>query len=228
MHSQERGLLFFKFLFKLEAKLQNSKLLLQALQHSSLSSNNNERLEFLGDRVLSLVWSTFLYRKHPNCTEGKLSNMLAYLVQTNTLLKICKYYNLEVYLLLGKGTKATHNIITDAFEAVLGAIYLETDLQTVTKIIFALYSKIVDFTSLNPHEISLQNSKQVVQEYLQQHFNGELPRYSLVRKEGAFFILKLELKALKEVYFTKCANIKQGELVLAQKTSIWKKIINAI
>ncbi len=121
----------------------NDKTLLKlALSHSSYANENhtrsNERLEFLGDSVLSIIVSDYIYKKMQNVDEGDLSKFRATLVCEHTLAEISKKINLSELVFLGRGEDKTGgrqrpSIISDAFEAVLGAIYLDSDIETARK-----------------------------------------------------------------------------------------------
>ena len=116
---------------------RNEQLRQNALTHSSYANENrekgarsNERLEFLGDAVLELVSSEFLYQKYPRKPEGELSKLRASLVCEPSLAMSAREMGLEKYLLLGNGEEATggrqrDSIISDALEAAIGAIYLD-------------------------------------------------------------------------------------------------------
>jgi len=131
---------------KLKIKFKNIDLLQQALVHRSYINENpdfgldqNERLEFLGDAVLELVITEYLYRSYPN-PEGELTNWRASLVNAKMLSSIAKKLEINDYLLLSKGEakdegRARQCILADAFEAVIGAMYLDQDYETVYQFI---------------------------------------------------------------------------------------------
>ncbi len=128
-------------------KFKNIKLLETALTHSSYANenkmkltDNNERLEFLGDTILGLVVSQYLYKKYPNYPEGELTKIRAKVVCESSLAFAAKKINLGDYLLLGKGEEATggrdrESILADASEALTGAIYMDSDFETVNKLL---------------------------------------------------------------------------------------------
>ena len=127
---------------------QDKSLLRQALTHSSyanemriLKSGNYERLEFLGDAVLEMVTSNFLFSKYPTMPEGQLSKLRASLVCEPALALAAKRISLEKYFLLGKGEEATggrerESIACDIMEAVIGAIYRDSGIEEAKKYIF--------------------------------------------------------------------------------------------
>ncbi|MDR1892933.1 MAG: ribonuclease III [Oscillospiraceae bacterium] len=135
---------------KLQATLcyrfKNPEILQNALTHSSYSNENritsgsNERLEFLGDSVLSLVVSDYLYRQFAHLPEGELTKLRASLVCEKTLCRFAKSLDLGGYLLFGKGEKNTGggerpSILADAFEAVLAAVYLDGGMEEASRLV---------------------------------------------------------------------------------------------
>src|SRR5919205_3421080 len=119
---------------------KNARLLSQALTHSSHANErstgerDNEQLEFLGDAVLGFVVSDYLVRAHPSLTEGQLSRLKGFFVSSANLVKYAERVHLGGYLQLGKGEEKTGGrtkqaLLVDALEAVLGAIYLDSDVD---------------------------------------------------------------------------------------------------
>lgn len=131
----------------LNYKFKNIKLLKTALTHSSYANenkmkitDNNERLEFLGDTILNLIVSQYLYKKYPNYPEGELTKIRAKVVCESSLAFAARKIDLGKYLLLGKGEEATggrdrESILADASEALTGAIYMDSDFETVNKLL---------------------------------------------------------------------------------------------
>ena len=126
---------------------KDKQLLILALTHSSYANENkryfpfsNERIEFLGDSVLSLVTSEFLYLNNKDMTEGDMSKLRAGIVCETSLARVAKKIGLDKFLLLGKGEEVTggrnrESTLADAFEALLGAMYLDSGLDVVKKFI---------------------------------------------------------------------------------------------
>lgn len=122
-------------------------LLKTALTHSSYANENklgitenNERLEFLGDTILNLIVSQYLYKKYPNYPEGELTKIRAKVVCEPSLAYAARKIDLGKYLLLGKGEEATggrtrESILADTTEAIVGAIYMDSDLKTTNKLL---------------------------------------------------------------------------------------------
>ncbi len=150
-------------------QFKNIGLLKQALTHRSVGKNNNERLEFLGDSILGCIISGELYQRFPSINEGQLSRLRSHLVKGQTLAKIAKAINLSETLVLGQGELKSggfrrESIQADAFEAVLGAIFLDSDYLTVKRVVLKLYKDLLNDTS---PEDSLKDYKTKLQELLQ-------------------------------------------------------------
>ena len=133
---------------------ENKIYILEALTHSSYSNENkdykfNERLEFLGDSVLSIVISDYLFKKEKNLPEGELTKLRANIVCEESLSEVAAQINLGEFLLLGKGEEATGgreriSILADALEAVIAAIYLDGGLEEAKRFIFEYMEQIIE------------------------------------------------------------------------------------
>lgn len=160
-------------------------LLEQALTHRSAKGAHNERLEFLGDSVLGFVIASKLFDKFPNASEGQLTRLRAQLVKEKTLAEIAKELQLGELLRLGGGELKSGgyrraSILSDAFEAILGAILLDGGIETVEKTITHLYQHRMNSLSLEKAE---KDPKTRLQEWLQSR-KQELPNYEVMREEG--------------------------------------------
>ncbi len=158
-------------------------LLKKALTHKSFDNNyNNEKLEFLGDRVLGLVISEKLLEKYPDEKEGIIDKKFANLVNKKTCLLIAKKINLNKFILLGYSNKklgrSADKISSDCLEAIVGAIYLDGGLKTVEKFIFNFWEEYLLKSS-----ITLIDSKTKLQEFSLKKFK-ELPKYIFFKKTG--------------------------------------------
>lgn len=125
---------------KLGYTFQQQELLLQALTHRSASSKHNERLEFLGDSILSFVIANALYHRFPRVDEGDMSRMRATLVRGNTLAEMAREFDLGECLRLGPGELKSggfrrESILADTVEALIGGVFLDSDIQTVERLI---------------------------------------------------------------------------------------------
>ncbi len=146
--------------------IDNEELLKEALTHTSYSNEHNtisyERLEYLGDAVLEIVCSDYLYN-NTDLKEGKMSKLRSLYVCENALYEYSKEINLKDYILLGNGVEeANKTIIADVFEALMAVIYLEKGLDTVKKLFKDL---IVPY--INRHEDFLMDYKTLLQESVQ-------------------------------------------------------------
>ena len=163
---------------------KDQALLDRALTHRSRGRNNNERLEYLGDSILGFVIAEALFARFPTAEEGDLTRMRSQLVRRQTLTAQARDLALERCLLLGGGALKSgggnHDaMLADAFEAVVGAIYLDSDLPTVKTVLLRLFEAQLG-------EISLLNQKDYktrLQEHLQKH-GLPLPVYEVVAQSG--------------------------------------------
>ena len=166
-------------------QFNNVELLKQALTHRSVSKKNNERLEFLGDSILGCIISRELYQRFPLIDEGQLSRLRSYLVRGQTLAKLAKTINLSETLVLGQGELKSggfrrESIQADAFEAILGAIFLDSDYLTVSGVVLKLYEDLLNDAS---PEDSLKDFKTQLQELLQKK-GYSLPQYEVIKTKG--------------------------------------------
>ena len=158
-------------------------LLEKALTHKSFDNDiNNEKLEFLGDRVLGLVISEKLLEKYPNEKEGIIDKKFANLVNKKTCLLVAKKINLKRFILLGSSHKklgrSADKISSDCLEAIVGAIYLDGGLRSVERFIFIFWEEY-----LIKSTITLIDSKTKLQEFSLKKFK-ELPKYIFFKKSG--------------------------------------------
>lgn len=170
-------------------EFQDKKLLSQAMTHSSYANEHgmnksgcNERLEFLGDAVLEVVSSDFLYHKYYKLPEGDLTKMRASIVCEPTLALCAADISLGEYLLLGKGEEATggrerSSIVSDAMEALIGAIYLDGGFANAKEFVFRFVMNDLE------HKKLFYDSKTILQELVQKRQEGELS-YELTGEEG--------------------------------------------
>lgn len=161
------------------------ELLLQALTHRSASSKHNERLEFLGDSILNYVITKALYQRFSNINEGNMSRMRATLVRGNTLVEIAQYFDLGKYLLLGPGEIKSggcnrESILANTVEALIGSVFIDSDIQIVERLILNWYSIRLDKISPGDKQ---KDSKTRLQEYLQAN-HLPLPKYKVVHVCG--------------------------------------------
>lgn len=164
---------------------KNLGLLQQALTHRSAHPIHNERLEFIGDSIVNFVIGEALFHAHPNQAEGELSRWRASLVQRETLAEIGLEWHLNEYMILGPGEKKTggmHRIsnLANAVEAIIGAIYLDSDFSTIKNILLKTFEKKLT----TAHIASLQKDyKTQLQEWLQSK-QIPIPTYDLIEVSG--------------------------------------------
>lgn len=167
-------------------RFTDPQLLSEALTHKSAGANNYERLEFLGDSVLSLVVSGRLFELRPDACEGDLSRMRARLVRGTTLTDIALGMGLGKQINLGEGELKSGglrraSILADTLEAVFGAIFLDGGYDACRRVITELYDPLIENLPTNEE---LKDAKTRLQEWLQARARP-LPLYTLQREEGA-------------------------------------------
>jgi ribonuclease-3 len=167
-------------------QFKNEKLITEALTHRSYSKEfNNERLEFLGDAVMDLIVGEYLFFLFPDKEEGFLSKLRAALVNEESFTKLAKELNLGKFLKLSNaeennGGREKPSILSSAFEAVMGALYLEAGFDKTKEIALKLLKKV--YPVINPDEL-LKDYKTNLQEITQAHF-GEVPEYRVINTTG--------------------------------------------
>ena len=184
-------------------RFKDDILLQTALTHRSHSADNNERLEFLGDAALDLVISELLYQSYSEQTEGSLSRMRSSLVKGNTLAELAKELDVGDYLILGKGENTSGgrerlSLLSDALEAMIGAIFLDGGYVAVKNVIIKIFDSRIQ--ALDPKS-EHKDHKSILQEKLQGVKQG-LPVYTLVRSVGDH----------NKTFVVECS-IKSGEIV---------------
>lgn len=165
--------------FKDKAKL------IKALTHRSYNDNNNERLEFLGDALLDLIIGEALFYKLPKSTEGELTRIRASLVKKEALVEKANHFQINKYILLGAGELKSGglqrgSILADCIEAVIAAIYLDSDFITCKQVVSAWYN---DCLSSMDDASFHKDAKTILQEWLQAR-RYELPDYTVIDEQG--------------------------------------------
>ncbi|GGI69374.1 ribonuclease III [Shewanella gelidii] len=210
-------------------EFNNLDFLKQALTHRSAANKHNERLEFLGDSILSIVISDALYHQFPKATEGDLSRMRATLVRGDTLAKIAQEFKLGDYLKLGPGELKSggfrrESILADAVEAIIGAIYLDSDLEKIRIILLEWYAKRLE--EIQPG-VNQKDAKTRLQEHLQ-GFKKPLPVYQVVSVEGEAhdqtFTVECRIDGLKDAVIGVAPSRRKAEqIAAAQVLELLKK-----
>ena len=184
---------------KINIKFKNLNYLKKSLTHKSHDpSNNYEKFEFLGDRILGFVISKKLIELYPNEKEGVLDKKLASLVNKNKCLEVAKLISLEKFILVGnknKKTKVENKILADSIEAIIGAIYYDKGFEVSEKFILNMWKNFINLS-----EITIIDSKTRLQEYSLKKFKS-LPTYKLVSSLGPRhkpkFTMSVKLKNTK-------------------------------
>lgn len=163
----------------------DDSLLRNALTHRSVSGDNNERLEFLGDSILNFVIAAELFQNYANAPEGDLSRLRASLVNKETLVKVAQQLELGDFILLGSGELKSggfrrKSILADAVEAIFGAVYLDAGFDASRQLILRLYESWLE-TGIDIEQ--LKDPKTRLQEYLQSR-RQVLPDYEVVEAYG--------------------------------------------
>ena len=186
----------------LQIKFKNKKILEKSLIHKSLDPiNNNEKLEFLGDRVLGFVISKKLYEIYPDETEGALDKKFASLVNKNMCLSIANKLNLSKFI--KTNTNKTNNykpenkIISDTCEAIIGAIFLDQGSKVVENSILKIWNEYIE----NTQETKI-DSKTMLQEFSLKKYKV-LPKYTLLKTKGPkhkpVFHVQVKIKSSKSI-----------------------------
>lgn len=176
---------------KFDISFKNEALLVEAMTHSSYANEHkemkgiyNERIEFLGDAVLELIISDWLFRQFPHFKEGQLTKLRAQIVCEDSLSMLAKECSLNEYMLLGKGETLSGGrekpaVLCDVFEAFIGALYLDKGMEEVQRF---LDQVIVPKIKNGRYEL-ITDFKTELQEYLQQNGTVHI-RYELIKEEG--------------------------------------------
>jgi ribonuclease-3 len=200
-----------KLLASLQVELNDENLLIQALTHRSAGSKNNERLEYLGDAILSFIIAEELFHRFPNIKEGKLSRVRASLVKGVTLAEIGRELSLGDVVILGPGELKSggyrrESILADTVEAIFGAIYLDSGLDVVKGLILKLFNERLN--NIDIDEV-IKDPKTRLQEFLQSR-KHPLPIYE---------VKEIKTESKQPVFEASCQVVLLNKLVIAQGTS---------
>ena len=213
--------LMIKLQKSLDYEFNDAALLKRALTHRSVSNTNNERLEFLGDSVLGAIISRELFQRFPKIDEGQLSRLRSHLVRGQTLAKLAKTIDLSYFLILGQGELKSggfrrDSIQADTLEAIIGAVFIDSDYLTTNRVVLTLYKNLLDETS--PTD-SLKDFKTQLQEFLQKR-GSILPSYELLKTTGqdhnAIFYVRCTLGEDNLCVEKNAKNIKRAEQACAE------------
>ena len=208
---------------KIGYEFEDIKLLDLALTHKSADNNsNNERLEFLGDAILSTVVSEYLYIKFPNQNEGLLTRMRSYLVKGDTLTRLAYKLELINFIKLSKGTANLSNerkqsILEGAVEAIIGAVMLDSNWETSKRFVLQLFQKQLSKISIDKE---FRDSKTELQELLQSK-KIDPPIYETKELDDGF---KSSIKYEDKIFNAKGNSKRDAEREVAKKALKFIKI----
>jgi len=214
---------------RLQYQFSDPQLLTLALSHRSCGSNNNERLEFLGDAVLGMAISSFLFKRFPEAREGDLSRIRSQLVRAESLAEIARELDLGPELLLGPGEMKSgghrrDSILGDTVEALLGAVFLDQGLVAVEACIQNWFSASLNTLTL---DTPVKDAKTALQEWLQAR-GKPLPEYLVVKTEGEdhsrLFTMSCTIDAVEETAQATASSRRKAEQLVAEK--LVKKLEN--
>lgn len=214
---------------KLDYQFQNISLLQNALIHRSFLNENrslvqsNERLEFLGDAVLELVSSEFLFQQYPDLPEGQLTNLRAKIVQTKTLALVANNLELGSHLKMSRGEEATGgrtntSILADTVEAIIGSIYLDGGFNKVQEFIkLHLLKNYEDILT----KVNVEDYKSTLQEKIQAQ-GGNAPTYHVLEATGPDHDKTFKIQVN---YLDKAQEIGQGKSKQSAQQEAAKKAL---
>jgi ribonuclease-3 len=179
---------FLNYTFK------NKEILRNALIHKSYNEGlkkglpDNEKLEFLGDSVINLVITDYLFKQFTYLNEGELSKLKAHLVSTNSLFSIARRLKLSEFVFLGKGEekndgRSNKKISASLLEAVVGAIYVDSNYKVTAAIVIDYFKEYLDKFAKKEKEVRINDYKSELQEVIQRK-NNYLPEYRIIEETG--------------------------------------------
>ena len=207
---------------KLGLTFNNPQLFAMALTHRSFSAKNNERLEFLGDSILGFVIAQKLYDRFPEASEGSLSRLRASLVNETSLASLARQHNLGDYLFLGQGELKSggfrrDSILSDALEAIMGALFKDQGIVACQQWIEVLFAEKLDNLSASSGQ---KDPKTQLQELMQAK-KLDLPEYTLVSMTGLSheqtFTVKCTISILDEAAIGVGISRKKAEQAAAEQ-----------
>lgn len=205
---------------RLGYEFKSPALLRLALTHRSHGANNNERLEFLGDSILNLVIGDALFKQFSNVREGQLSRLRSQLVKGETLAEIAREFQLGECLILGEGEMKSgghqrDSILADSVEALIGAIYTETDFDTCRLHVLSWFASRLSALTV---DTSAKDPKSRLQEHLQS-LRKPLPEYEVVEALGEshaqIFTIECRVVLLKQAVRAQASSRREAEKMAA-------------
>jgi len=207
---------------RLQYQFSDQQLLTLALSHRSCGSDNNERLEFLGDAVLGMTISSFLFQHFPEAREGDLSRIRSQIVRAESLAKIARKLKLGSELLLGPGEMKSgghrrDSILGDTVEALIGAVYLDAGIVAAETCIRNWFSDSLDAVTL---DMPVKDAKTSLQEWLQAR-GKPLPEYQVVKTEGEdhsrLYTMSCKIAAVDAAAQATASSRRKAEQLVAEK-----------
>jgi len=200
-------------------------LLEQALTHRSIGNNNNERLEYLGDAILGFVIADIIYQKFPEASEGELTRVRASLVKGEKLAEISREIQLASEIKLGTGELKSggwrrDSILANTLEALIGAIYLDSNIESCRSVILNLYQSHLE--NIDPADIK-KDAKSQLQEYLQSR-KQNVPDYEVIDEFGSShqpeFTVSCKIDLFDDAVVAKGTSKRKAEQAAAEKIII--------
>jgi len=199
---------------------QDASLMMMALTHRSFNAQHNERLEFLGDSILSFLIAQELYQRFPKIDEGDLSRLRAQLVKESSLSSIATSMGLGDFIQLGEGELKSAgwrrpSILADTLEAMIGAIYLDAGIEPAHQFVLRFFEK--QLNEIDP-KIIQKDAKTLLQELLQSQ-KSDLPIYTVVSIEGEAHSQSFTIECIIKKSNIKTQGIGQSRRIAEQEAA---------
>ena len=207
---------------RLQYQFSDQTLLTLALSHRSCGSKNNERLEFLGDAVLGLTVSNFLFQRFPEAREGDLSRIRSQIVRAESLAEVARSLDLGPELLLGQGEMKSgghrrDSILGDTVEALIGAIYLDKGMAAAEQSIVNWFADMLNAVTL---DTPVKDAKTALQEWLQAR-GKPLPEYLVVKTQGEdhsrLFTISCKIANIESAAEATASSRRKAEQLVAEQ-----------
>lgn len=207
---------------RLQYQFRDPELLSLALSHRSCGSRNNERLEFLGDSILGVTVTDFLYQQFPLAREGDLSRMRSQIVRAESLAQVAKKLQLGPELSLGSGEMKSggqrrDSILGDTVEALIGAVYLDSDMQSASACVTNWFA---DLLAAASDAQPVKDAKTALQEWLQQR-SKPVPQYELVNTGGEahsrLFTVSCKIDQVDKTVSATASSRRKAEQLVAEQ-----------
>jgi ribonuclease-3 len=207
---------------RLQYQFRDPELLSLALSHRSCGSSNNERLEFLGDSILGVTVTDFLYHQFPQAREGDLSRMRSQIVRAESLAQVAKKLQLGPELSLGPGEMKSggqrrDSILGDTVEALIGAVYLDTGIDAARGAVNNWFKELLAAAS---DAQPVKDAKTALQEWLQQR-SKPVPQYELVNTGGEahsrLFTVSCKIDQVDKTISATASSRRKAEQLVAEQ-----------